>query len=231
MKNKLFLPGAIATVCFLSFACNPAEKTETLEKPETVSDVVLEEEFVVVIGEHHLDETPITSHPTAQLSTKEADETPYEVQPAIEFQKALIADYEVEAYETPQSLAVAIPLDETQTIMAFNKKGKSAGGIQIVSDSTGEVDHILFEDKNHKDVYDVQAGMSAKEVKKLRKEMKHMLKNGQVFFYTDDSNIMYLLDAEIPGSGELVEADIEESVVTAVIWKDKNHEDHPKNSK
>jgi hypothetical protein len=54
----------------------------------------------------------------------------------------------------------------------------------------------------------VQAGMSGKEVKKLRKELKHMVKNGQIFLYDDQSNIMYLLDAKDQGN-EVTEEQID----------------------
>ncbi|WP_339868517.1 hypothetical protein [uncultured Algoriphagus sp.] len=232
MKKKFVAPSFFALVFSLSIACSPSEKTEEIvleEEPE----VVLVEDFVLVIDEHKLDKTPITNHPSAAPAAKpaaEPDNTSYEVLPAVDFQKEMLTSYDLVEVPVIQS-EIAIPLDETQTVMAYNKKGKSKGAVQVVSNSDGEVDHILFEDKNHKDIYDVQAGMSAKEVKKLRKEMKHMVKNGQVFYYTDDSNIMYLLDTEVPEEGAVVEADIEESVVSAVIWKNKNHKDHPKNSK
>ncbi|PZX56744.1 hypothetical protein [Algoriphagus chordae] len=240
MKTKLILPVALVSIGLLSYACNPAEKTEIEEKPEVVSDVILEEDFILVIDEYHLNETPIATTPptTEAKSTPEAkasapktdNNTAYEPLPAIEFQEVIIEEYDLVEVPVIQT-QIAIPLNETQTVMAYNKKGKAEGSIQVVSNGEGEIDHILFQDKNHKDSYDVQAGMSAKEVKKLRKEMKHMVHKGQVFYYTDDSNIMYLLDTEVPDSGEVIEAEVEESVVSAVIWKDKKHKDHPNKSK
>ena len=51
--------------------------------------------------------------------------------------------------------------------------------------------------------------MSGKEVKKLRKELKHMVKNGQIFLYDDQSNIMYLLDAKDQKGNEVTEEQID----------------------
>ncbi len=57
--------------------------------------------------------------------------------------------------------------------------------------------------------------------------MKHMVHKGQVFFYSDDSNTMYLLDTKTADGKEVVEADVDESFVSTIVWKDKNGEFHP----
>ena len=72
-------------------------------------------------------------------------------------------------------------------------------------------------------MYDVKAGMSGKEVKRLRREIKHMIKKGQVFLYDDQSNIMYLMDAKNMAGDEITAVDVESMDVQAVIWKDKKH--------
>ena len=69
--------------------------------------------------------------------------------------------------------------------------------------------------------------MTGKEVKKLRKEMKHMVKKGQVFLYDDQSNIMYLMDAQNMVGDEITAADVETMEVQSIVWKDKKH--HKKN--
>jgi hypothetical protein len=234
MKRKtiLFL---IAIGAF--WACKPAEKE--VETGELVEEIVVVED-VWIIDEHHINDTPITNHPTAKPRKKSGtsetapqipfDDVPYQPLAASDFMSSISQTYEVENTVVEVSELV-IPLDETQTVSSFSKKGESAGSVQVVSDlETGQIDHIIFQDKNHKDYYDVQAGMSGKEVRKLRKEMKHMAHKGQVFFYSDDSNIMYLTDIKYSDGEEIAEADVDESLVTAVIWKEKSHKDHPKHA-
>ena len=128
-----------------------------------------------------------------------------------------VADKEIEVTEA------IIPLDETETLVSYNKKGEPKAGLQVVSSlEDGEIQQIIFMDKRHKDVYNVQAGMSAKEVKKLRKKVKHMIKYGKVFLYDDSSNIMYLMDAKDMQGDEITEAEIDNMDVQAIIWKDNN---------
>ena len=50
-----------------------------------------------------------------------------------------------------------------------------------------------------------------------------MKKNGQVFLYDDQSNIMYLMSATDSEGDEITMADVETMEVQAVVWKDKKH--------
>lgn len=229
----------IALMGLLFFSgCKPAATEEAVEVVE--EEMVAVEPVVWIIDEYHLNEIPITDHPTAQPRKKEAAvdaappvslDDPYTVKSTDNFVVAVAEVYEVDNPVVAVTEA-AIPLEETQTISSFNAKGKDMGAVQIVSNgATGEIDHIIFQDKNHKDYYDVQAGMSGKEARHLRKELKHMYHKGKVFFYTDDSNIMYLTDIQYADGEEITEADLDESVVTAIVWKDKKHKDHPKHAK
>ena len=93
----------------------------------------------------------------------------------------------------------------------------------ISTPGDNEIEQIIFTDKKHKDVYDVQAGLTGKQVKRLRKEMKHMVKKGKVFMYSDESNIMYLMTTTNMLGDEVTTADVENMEVQAVIWKDKKH--------
>jgi len=140
--------------------------------------------------------------------------------------EALEADLMEQEYEvlasTVEETDAIIPLEETQSMVSYAKKGKNDAALQVVTNlQTGEVEQITFLDKNHKDVYDVQAGLTGKELRKLRREVKHMVKKGQVFLYDDQSNIMYLMDAQNMVGDEVTEADIESMEVSAIIWKDK----------
>jgi hypothetical protein len=84
---------------------------------------------------------------------------------------------------------------------------------------------MMFADKNHRDIYDVQAGMTAKEVKQLRKDLKHMKHKGNHYLYDDQSNIMYLLDIQYEQGDEITEAELDQAEVRTIIWKHKKY--HP----
>ncbi len=134
-----------------------------------------------------------------------------------------------EQLEVVETTVLAIPMEETQTVIAFNKKDKFEGQVQVVSaSSTGEVAHIVFTGKHHVDKYNVSAGLTGHEARKLRRELKHMAHQGQVFLYVDESNIMYLMDSKNLATGEEVtEADVDSMIISAVIWKDaKHHNEH-----
>ncbi|WP_111668915.1 hypothetical protein [Algoriphagus litoralis] len=241
MKKQNIL---IAAAFLAAYSCKPSEP-EVVEVPVEVVEEVMVEEVVWVVDEHHINEMPVTTHPTATPRIKKDpatkapvrdtttvhEDVPYTPMPSTEILLAVSTSPDVEPIAPVAGEELIIPLDETQTVQSFGKKGQATGAVQVVTNSTtGEIDHIIFEDKHHKDYYDVQAGMSVKEVKKLRKEMKHMVHKGQVFFYSDDSNIMYLLDVKYSDGTEIVTSDIDESLVTAVVWKDKKHKDHPKHN-
>lgn len=129
---------------------------------------------------------------------------------------------EVEIVETTE---VVIPLSESQTLTAFNKKEKFAGQVNIVSSSaTGEIDHITFTGKHHVDEYNVSAGLTGHEARKLRRELKHMAHNGQVYLYEEQSNVLYLMDSKNLTTGEEVTAaEVDTMTISAVIWKDSKH--------
>jgi len=227
--KKVFLHLSFSLILgMLIISCN-SKKEEVEEKPvEIAQEIEVVEDFV--IDEYHINDLAITTHPTAKArkqrdSTITHESVQYKVNPQKMITDSLVKNYEV----LSDVEVIAIPLDEKQTVVSYGKKNKWTGTVQVVSDlETGEVDHIIFTDKNHEDYYDVKNGMTAKEAKKLRKELKHMQHKGQVFLYEDDSNIMYLVDAKYSNGEEIVDAEIDETVITAIVWKDKNHKKHPK---
>jgi len=88
---------------------------------------------------------------------------------------------------------------------------------------------VIFTDKKCAGVkYTAPAGGVVKAVQ-LRKEMKHMVKKGQVFLYDDQSNVMYLMHAENGLGEEVTVADVESMEVQSIIWKDKKHHKKDKN--
>ena len=242
---------------FLVNGCNNANTDSSTNNQESigndevviVNEVVIVEEDVWFIDEHQINDIPVTSKaksskktapPKAQAvnkqKTEEAEaeeaadelamEEEYEIA-SMEEMEASLAELDYIARHTVEVTEVAVPLDETQTVVAYNKKGKEQSEFQIISDGNGEVQQIVFTNKKHKDVYDVQAGLTGKQVKHLRKEMKHMIKKGKVFLYSDVSNVMYLMDAQNMAGDEITTADVETMEVDAIIWKDKKH--HKKN--
>jgi hypothetical protein len=236
-----FLAVAIMAVTVLS--CQPKEtKVETTVTTPKVEEVEVIEQ-VWLVDEYHINEIPVTTHPSAKPRVKRDEAkviSKVEAIPAeeVDYSTKLASDLHLAVQESEALVPVqiesvtelAIPLDENQTVTAYNNKGKLEGAALVVSNKqTGEIDHIIFENKHHhKDYYNVQAGMSAREVKKLRKEMKHMTEKGQVFYYSDESNIMYLLDIKLSDGEEFTDEMVDQSFVSAIVWKDKNHKDHPR---
>ena len=251
MKTRLRIQVLMTLIVIFAVACNPKAKKEAVQ--EEPSDlVVVEEVDVWVIDEHQINDVPLTSKAEkvnedakeeleAEIA-EEAEEVEEEIEAeemleeeeimeeeayeiyAMEAINAALEEQAYEASEIVEVTEVVIPIDETQTVVAYNKKGKPEAAFQVVSSGPdNEVEQIIFTDKKHTDVYDVKAGLSGKEVKRLRREMKHMVKKGQVFLYDDQSNIMYLMNAKDRGGDEITVADVESMDVQAVIWKDKKH--------
>ncbi len=234
----------------LLVGCNSTPENEQSKDSESDKDIVLSDVVKTIrVFEHQLNEVPLTSaakkgdikpesSPTPSHSEGEfrqeekpvskeepigkVDE-PYEIVTLEELQIDLL---ELD-YEPPQPIAVAeaiIPLDDTESVVSFNQKGKEKGALQVSHDPvSGEVTQVVFSDKKHTDVYDVSHGLSGKEVKKLRKQIKHMVKKGQVFLYEEDSNIMYLMNVQDVQGDEITAVDVENMSVQAIVWKDKKH--------
>lgn len=238
---------------FLTTRCKNTsnESSADIQESESVDEtVVVVEEDIWLIDEHQINDIPVTSmakpavtktHSAKQQETEE--EAIEEVIDEAVAEEIAVEEYEQEVYEivtmdeiaaslaeqeyiamhTVEVTEIAIPLEETQTVVSYNKKGKEQSEIQVISDGDGEVEQIIFMHKKHKDVYDVQAGLSGKQVKRLRREMKHMIKKGKVFLYSDQSNIMYLMDVQNMAGDEITGAEVESMKVQAIIWKDKKH--------
>ena len=228
-------------VFFILIGCSSGQKDGKGEAEEVVVEEVVVEEDVWVIDEHQINDIAITSAATSDAEiTAEADEAEAEVDTQIAEEEAYeeaayeilemavieaaLAEQEYEATQVVEVTEVAVPLDETQTVVSYNKKGKAEAAFQVISTpGDNEIEQIIFTDKKHKDVYDVQAGLTGKQVKRLRKEMKHMVKKGKVFMYSDESIIMYLMTTTNMLGDEVTTADVETMEVQAVIWKDKKH--------
>lgn len=225
-------------------SCNNAPKNSGNVVEEEI-EVIEPIEVTWIIDEHQYHDIPLTSKAEAkpvekkqseaqeeqvaadeQLAADEEmlEEEEYEIVKHAELQAALAEQEYEQLASTVEVTEVVIPLEETQTVVAYAKKEKNDAVIQVVTNlQTGEVEQITFMDEKHTDVYDVQAGMSGKEVRKLRRELKHMVKKGQVFLYDDQSNIMYLMDAKNMVGDEITAEEVETMDVQAIVWKDKKH--------
>ncbi len=238
--SKTALAAAMLSAILLNTSCDKKKTTETSSTDslhataQAAPDTLVVEEDIWILDENKMNNIPLTSEtPKTEKKTTAKKTTPKEKDAAVAKAEtktvskkqidSLLTGINYTAADTVQPETMAIPLEETQTVVAYNKKGVAKEAFQVVSASNGDVEHIIFTNKKHIDIYNVQAGMTGKEVKKLRKELKHMVKNGQVFLYDDQSNIMYLMGGKDKKAGDVADAEIDDMEVTAIIWKDKKH--------
>lgn len=228
MKSLLTLLVISSLFVFVN-ACSTSEKEETATQTEEITAQEEEQEVAEEdISQWHIHEDGYGKVALrAEKTVEHEGETKSIMEPVHHdlFKEKMEPHYV--AYHDPIEITeVVIPITETETITAYNQKGKQKGSIQVVHDSqTGEIISVAYHDKHHKDEYDVTTGMTAKEVKKLRKELKHMQHRGKHFLYSDVSNIMYLLEVNEGHGNEYTEAEMDELVVQAIVWKDKKHHD------
>ncbi len=91
-------------------------------------------------------------------------------------------------------------LNQDQTVVAIGKKNSKNSSMEVISDPNNPnvVSQIRYTAKGHTDVYNVEAGMSNKDVRRLRRDMRYMKRNGKTYMYSDDSNVMYEMRQLIP---------------------------------
>jgi len=241
----LFLITAAFMFAFSLSGCKQKKKAAGEQTEELAQDNKILEEDIWVIDEYQINDIPVMK-PLKQKAPEEKEKTAStekttqkETPSGTTTQAVKVDEYEViskeeldatfrtQEYEpTEVDIAAArIPLDETQTLIAYNKKGKAKDAIQVVSSGDdGSVEQIIFTDKKARDVYNVQVGMTGKEVKKLRRNLKKMERNGKVFLYNDSSNVMYLMQAEDNDGDEVRAAELDNMSVQAIIWKPTRRE-------
>lgn len=118
-------------------------------------------------------------------------------------------------------------LNTTKIITSYSKNGKET--MKVVSNPTNPdvIDYIVFTDKNdNTDVYGVNVGLTGKEARHLRRDIKHFEKKGKVFLFQEDSNIVYEMDCVTAEGKPITETEIDNARVTAIIWKDKADRPH-----
>jgi len=220
--STLFSCAIIATI---AIACGP--KKETAEVASTPEPVVVDSVTVplagVIIDEDKVDAIPLVHHHHPATKEKTAKKEPVSEPVPVHHDSLKVELVELEftpVVEVDRSVSL-IPVDDTQTLISYKKNGQQKAVFQVTTTADGEIENILFADASHKDVYNVQTGMTAKEVKKLRRELKHMEKHGKHFLYDDNSRIMYLLDTNLSDGEEVTEASLDNAEVQAIIWKGK----------
>ena len=222
----------------LSFsACNQqGKKKEAKQEASQVKEEEEPDDVFIAVEEYEILESPIIVTAKAEPK-KEVAAKPEKKEKAEKTEPQEGEDYAIISFDDLNSSLVeqgyepkvikvtkaAVPLDETKTVTSYSKKGKEKDALQVVTSSDGSVEQVVFTDKRHKDVYNVQIGMTGKEVKKLRKDMKHVVKKGKVYLYDDKSNIMYLMKAEDQMGNEIGTAKVDSMEVQAIVWKDKRH--------
>lgn len=230
MKHRLnrFSLFLLCSTLFIVVSCK-SEKKESkaneeivIEEPEIIDETEID---VIIIDEHHFDDFPLTSHGEKILAgAEEKDLTPEEhkVHTTQDLHVKLVADdYVSEDVHVSEAI---IPLDDTQTIVSYNKKDEQIGMFQVVADANGNIEKIAFSDKRHRDKYDVKNGMTGKEARQLRRRLKHVMKKTDHYLYDDQSNIMYLLSIQSPNGEEVTHAEIDKAEIRAIIWQSKDKE-------
>lgn len=220
---------ALLAIVVVTACSSPEPKAEEVEEQteEVVEEVIIEEvEWIIVedgFGTDGAEKVTLTAAKEEQpeeaamieMEPITHDELAERIEPLIYIEPAMI---EIEVSE------MVIPINETETLTAYNSKGKEKGSIQVIHDlQTGEVVSVSYTHKDHVDEYEVSPGMSAKDVKKIRKDMKHMMHRGEYFLYSDVSNIMYVLDVKDNMGDEYTEMELDQFEVDAIVWKDKKH--------
>ncbi len=221
-----------ALLCAVAVSANACKNTaKDKEKEQTTAELSAVSEPVVVVTEEAVYGAPVPAPVVKEADTKPEKSTKQKetkkVTPKIscnELKKSL-ATANITPTKTVDTTFFSFstaPINSTQTITSYEKNGTEV--LKVVSDPTDPdiVDYIIFTDKKgNVDFYGVSFGLSTKEAKELRKELKHFVKKGKVFLYTDDSNILYELDG-LASDGKAVTEDYIDSLhVSSIIWKDK----------
>ena len=148
MKTRLQIQSLMFILIIIAVACDQKSKKEAVqEEPSEV--LVVEEVDVWVIDEHQINDVPLTSKAEkaeeAAKEEQEAEELEEEIEAEemieeeayeIYTMEAINATLEEQAYEASEIVEVTeavIPIDETQTVVAYNKKGKPQAAFQVVS--------------------------------------------------------------------------------------------------
>lgn len=201
---------------------------------DSALDVVVEEEVIefIPVDETSVESVPLNEkwHAAVKANKPEAEkqaaakEKPVKTASKDDVTKALESK---DLTPSPQPALnsndvvslTADPINQTLAMTSFGKRKNEY--LTVVSSPTdpNKVDQIVFTNKKHTDIYKISPGMPVKEVRKLRKDLKHFVKNGKVFLANDDSNILYMLNVTAPdGKNVYSDAELDNMDVQSVIW-------------
>ncbi len=219
-----------ALLCAVVVSANACKNTAKEKEQATAEVMPVVTEPEVIVTEEAVYDVPVpkpvvkeTAKPEKSAKHKESKKaTPKVSHQELKQNLATASITPAKMVDTTFFSFSAAPVNSTQTVTSYEKNGEEV--LKIVSDPANPdvIDYIIFTDKKgNVDFYGISAGLTAKEAKHLRKELKHFVKKGKVFLYTDDSNILYELDG-ITSDGETITDDyIDNLHVSSIIWKDK----------
>ena len=170
-KNSMsqrVLFAAVFPISILFASCGSGDKTNEEQAPQPEVVVVVEDD-IWIVEEYEINDLPITSQspitaekpitkkaPAAEdqaevSGTKDAatdmQDEAYDIA-TLDYLSDMAAEQDYLAETTVDVTEMVIPLEETQTLVSFNKKGEAEAAFQVVSDeSTGEIEQIIFTDK------------------------------------------------------------------------------------
>ena len=213
----------IGTAILFFAACG--QKTKQADECATV--ITTAEEPVVVVTEEFIFDVPVVPKKAAKhekTAKKEEIETPTKhTTTEVTENLSTVEITPTSKIDTTYFGFTENVLSNTQMVTAFERKGEEHLVMVSQPGNPDAIDYIEFADrKGHVDVYGVSAGMTAKEARHLRRDMRHFERRGKIFLYNEDSNIMYRLDGVTSEGQAVTEEEIDNMTVSAVIWKDKN---------
>jgi hypothetical protein len=232
-KSIIIAISGIAVVFFGACKNTAKESTQTVQQEMEVIEP--DPDYVPIVATEELiydiPIMPVSERTVSKDETKSTVTTPKQKMTTKNLEKELAKSdiVPVKKIDTSFFCFKEDKLNTVKTVTSYQKHGEEM--LKIVSDPSNPevVDYIVFTDKkDNTDVYGVNVGLSGKEARHLRHDLKHFIRKGKVFLYTEDSNILYELDGVTSAGKTVTEQDVDNMHVASVIWKDKADKPHEK---
>lgn len=249
MKKLVII--ALTGIAIMSFSscksCKKKEKQEVKEETTSVQSYPEPEPVAIIVREDYIYDIPVAkvseevpqaktaSKKTTTKQTTAKNETKATAPPATPPVQTKIVTRELEKELAKRDVLPVKKVDTTffcfkedklntlKTVTSYQKRGEEV--MKVVSDPQNPdvVDYVVLTNrKGNADVYGVKVGLTAKETRHLRQGLRHFIKKGKVFLYTEDSNIMYELDGVTSEGKTITKDEIDKMHVATLIWKDKS---------
>ncbi len=246
--RKVVISALLGSAVIFLGSCNNKPK-DTQESVASETEEVMIEEEPILVEEELIYSIPVvgpSNTEPAHAKTTHKTSTPAKETPApapakvttnnLQQNLAAVNVTPVKTVDTTYYSFSVEPENTTRTVTTYGKRGEEIMTVVSNPNDPNTIDYISFtetkhskDDKKNKsrtDSYGIHVGMSAKEVRNLRHDMKHFVRNGKVFLYNEESNILYELDG-ITSDGKVVrDQDVEQMNVSAIIWKHKGDKVH-----